>query len=175
MKHNIIVAVCNGNGIGHSNKLPWYYKEELRNFSKVTKGNGNNAIIMGKNTWDSLPKKPLPGRINIVLSSSYQSITNLEYPNTWFCTSLERMNSIPCIKNAELDECWYIGGEVLYKNMIKNPLIDELFISKIPKNFECDRFFPEIPSHFEIYHQNEIITEDGTNILMCKYKKNLLN
>ena len=56
MKHNIIVAVCNGNGIGHSNKLPWYYKEELRNFSKVTKGEGNNAIIMGKNTWDSLPK-----------------------------------------------------------------------------------------------------------------------
>ena len=32
MKHNIIVAICNGNGIGHSNKLPWYYKEELRNF-----------------------------------------------------------------------------------------------------------------------------------------------
>ena len=110
MKHNIIVAVCNGNGIGHSNKLPWYYKEELRNFSKVTKGNGNNAIIMGKNTWDSLPKKPLLGRINIVLSSSYQCTTKLEYHNTWFCKSLEHMNVIPCIDDANLDECWYIGG-----------------------------------------------------------------
>ena len=175
MKHNIIVAVCNGNGIGHSNKLPWYYKEELRNFSKVTKGNGNNAIIMGKNTWDSLPKKPLLGRINIVLSSSYQCTTKLEYHNTWFCKSLEHMNVIPCIDDANLDECWYIGGEVLYKTMIQNPVIDELFISKIPKKYECDCFFREIPSHFEIYDQNEMITEDGTNILMCKYKKNLLN
>ncbi len=110
MKHNIIVAVCNGNGIGHSNKLPWYYKEELRNFSKVTKGNGNNAIIMGKNTWESLPKRPLPGRINIVLSSSFNCIASIDYPGTWFCNSLEQMLSIPCIKHKELDECWYIGG-----------------------------------------------------------------
>ena len=170
MKHNIIVAVCNGNGIGHSNKLPWYYKEELRNFSKVTKGEGNNAIIMGKNTWDSLPKRPLPGRINIVLSSSFKSLTAIKYPSTWFCNSLEQMLSIPCIKYKELDECWYIGGEVLYKTMIKQDVIDKLLISKIPKNFDCDRFFPEIPSHFKLTSETEMPTEDGTKINVCNYE-----
>ena len=56
MLFNIIVAMCNNNGIGKNNSLPWHYKEELIHFSKMTKGNGNNAIIMGKNTWNSLPK-----------------------------------------------------------------------------------------------------------------------
>ena len=60
MLFNIIVAMCNNNGNGKNNSLPWHYKEELIHFSKMTKGNGNNAIIMGKNTWNSLPKKPLP-------------------------------------------------------------------------------------------------------------------
>ena len=170
MKHNIIVAVCNGNGIGHSNKLPWYYKEELRNFSKVTKGNGNNAIIMGKNTWESLPKRPLPGRINIVLSSSFNCIASIDYPGTWFCNSLQQMLSIPCIKYKELDECWYIGGEVLYNTMIKQKVIDNLLISKIPKDFECDRFFPEIPSYFKLTSESTMVTEDNTNITVCKYE-----
>ena len=105
---------------------------------------------MGKNTWESLPKRPLPGRINIVLSSSFNCIADINYPSTWFCNSLEQMLSIPCIKYKELDECWYIGGEVLYKTMIKQDVIDKLLVSKIPKDFECDRFFPEIPAHFKL-------------------------
>ena len=76
MKHNIIVAVCNGNGIGHSNKLPWYYKEELQNFSKATKGNGNNAIIMGKNTYDSI-KTTLKNRDTYILSNSFTIDSNI--------------------------------------------------------------------------------------------------
>ena len=117
------------------------------------------------------PKKPLPGRINIVLSSSFNCITSIHYPGTWFCNSLQQMLSIPCIKYKELDECWYIGGEVLYNTMIKQDIIDTLLVSKIPKNFECDRFFPEIPSHFVLKEQNEMNTEDGTIITVCKYNK----
>ena len=171
MKHNIIVAVCNNNGIGHSNKLPWYYKEELRHFSKVTKGNGNNAIIMGKNTWDSLPKRPLPGRINIVLSSSYNCITDINYESTWFCNSMDQVQSIPCIKNSELDVCWYIGGEILYNNVIQNDMIDGIVLSKIHADFECDKFFPEIPERFKIQETSEIETENGTKISLYKYEK----
>ena len=58
MKFNIIVAKCNNNGIGINNTLPWNIPGDLKRFSKLTTGSGNNAIIMGKNTWLSLPKKP---------------------------------------------------------------------------------------------------------------------
>ena len=65
MKLNIIVAICKENrGIGLNNKLPWNYPEDLKYFSRITKGNGNNAIIMGRNTFESIGKT-LPKRTNI--------------------------------------------------------------------------------------------------------------
>ena len=70
MKLKLIVGVDNQNGIGLNNTLPWYNKEDLKYFSKVTKGDGNNAIIMGSNTWKSLPKRPLPKRLNVILSKN---------------------------------------------------------------------------------------------------------
>ena len=53
MKLKLIVGIDNQNGIGLNNTLPWYNKEDLKYFSKVTKGDGNNVIIMGSNTWKS--------------------------------------------------------------------------------------------------------------------------
>ena len=66
MDYNLIVACSNNYGIGNNGKLPWNIPNDLKRFSKLTKGNGNNAIVMGRKTWDSLPIKPLPNRINII-------------------------------------------------------------------------------------------------------------
>ena len=71
----LIVAVCQGNGIGKENQLPWRIKSELAQFAKLTKStidfSKRNAVIMGRKTWESLPTRvrPLKNRINIVLSS----------------------------------------------------------------------------------------------------------
>ena len=54
MNINIIVAYCKNNGIGFENKMPWHIKSDLKKFQKLTIGNGNNAIIMGKNTYNSI-------------------------------------------------------------------------------------------------------------------------
>ena len=67
---NIIAAICKNRGIGFKNQLPWKLKNEMQYFQKLTTGNGNNAVVMGKNTWNSLPKKPLPKRFHIVLTSN---------------------------------------------------------------------------------------------------------
>ena len=64
---SIILAMDSQNGIGKNNGLPWRIREDLRLFSQITR---NNVVIMGRNTWDSLPKKPLPFRINVVISRS---------------------------------------------------------------------------------------------------------
>ena len=65
----LIVALDNKNGIGKNNKLAWNHSCDLKYFSKLTKGNGNNCIIMGRNTFNSIGKH-LPGRANIILSKS---------------------------------------------------------------------------------------------------------
>lgn len=76
MNFKLIVAMSKNRGIGCNNSLPWNIKEDLVNFSKITKGNGNNAIVMGKNTWLSIRSKPLPKRDNLILSSSLKGIPN---------------------------------------------------------------------------------------------------
>ncbi len=68
MNYNIIAARCLSGGIGFNGKLPWRCKSDLREFSKLTKGNGNNAVVMGRKTWESLPNA-LKDRTNIILSN----------------------------------------------------------------------------------------------------------
>ena len=68
---NIIVAACKNRGIGFKNKLPWKLSKEMKYFKELTIGEKNNAVVMGRNTWLSIPEKnrPLPKRENIVLIS----------------------------------------------------------------------------------------------------------
>ena len=73
MEVHLIWAQDKNGGIGKNNMLPWHISEDLINFKKIT---SNHTIIMGRRTWESLPKKPLPNRRNIVLSS--KKIKNTE-------------------------------------------------------------------------------------------------
>jgi len=72
MKFNLIAAVCRNNGIGYKGDIPWHIKADLQYFSKLTKGNGKNAIVMGHNTWLSLQQhgfsNGLSGRDNFIFS-----------------------------------------------------------------------------------------------------------
>lgn len=75
MQYNLIVSLCLNNGIGFKNQIPWNITNDLRYFSKLTKGDGLNAVIMGNKTWQSLPvvrNKPrgLAERDNFVLASN---------------------------------------------------------------------------------------------------------
>jgi dihydrofolate reductase len=88
MSVKLIVAMCKNNGIGFNNKIPWRISEDMIYFSKKTSGDyvgvnetiKKNAVIMGRNTWDSLPKKykPLPNRFNIVLTRNPQKFLTLD-------------------------------------------------------------------------------------------------
>ena len=91
MKCNIIVAMCKYNdGIGLNGSLPWDIKEDLHHFSKLTKGTGKNAVIMGTNTYKSLNMPGLHGRDNFILSSQLKldftlkntKDGNIEHKNT---------------------------------------------------------------------------------------------
>ena len=141
---NIIVAQCKNGGIGISNDLPWKIKSDLKKFYKLTKGNGNNAIIMGRNTWNSLNNKPLKLRDNLILSTSLNfEITN---DNNYITKTFNNINSIiDFCKNKNYDNIWIIGGEKIYKSFLEyGNIVDNIYLTLIDKDYRCDIFFPHI-------------------------------
>jgi len=153
---NIVVAACKNRGIGVNNKLPWNIKNELQYFKQLTIGNGNNAVVMGKNTWLSL-KKPLPKRSNFVLSTTLQCE---DLPQD--VKLIKDIKSINNLHNGKFfDNIWLIGGESLYRSMIYNVNLSSIFYTEIHQNYVCDTFFPCIPQHFDLYFQSNRIHDDN--------------
>uniref|UniRef100_A0A3Q3WEA2 dihydrofolate reductase n=1 Tax=Mola mola TaxID=94237 RepID=A0A3Q3WEA2_MOLML len=148
---NGIVAVCPDLGIGRNGDLPWHpvrLSNEFRHFRKMTSipsVNGKqNVVIMGKNTWFSIPEKnrPLINRINIVLSKQYKKPpAGAHYLATDFSSALRLVDTELA---EQADQVWVIGGSSLYKELMDVPGTRRLFVTRILKQFECDTFLPEI-------------------------------
>lgn len=126
---NLIVAVDRNWGIGKDNDLLAHIKPDLQYFKNTTKG---HIIVMGYNTYMSLPKRPLPDRTNVVLTSR-----DLDLPGATIVHSIEEI--IEMSKDKKIFIC---GGESLYRQMM--PYADRLYITHIFDAFEADRFFPTI-------------------------------
>ena len=168
---NIIVAYCNNNGIGNNNTMPWKIKSDLSKFKKLTTGNGNNAIVMGKNTWESIIKynkgKALNMRDNLILSTSLniakENNNNLEKS----FNSLDSLYNFISLKNY--DEIWILGGEKIYnlflnKNNNSFFIVKNIYVTYVDYNFECDTFFPYINDNiYNITSKLPHISEYNTN------------
>ncbi len=143
---NIIVAISKNNGIGLNNTLPWDLPEDLKYFKKITTQTTDkdlkNVVIMGRNTWESIPSKfrPLKDRINVILTSSAISSSDNEYILVFknFDEALTKINKI------KHEQIFVIGGERLYREAIQHQNCRKLYITKIHKDFNCDRFFPQL-------------------------------
>lgn len=157
---NIIVACSSNQGIGNKNSLPWHFKSDLKYFAKLTKGQGNNAIVMGKNTWLSLPRKPLPKRDNLILSKSLKE-------NNCF-QSIDAIKEF--IKTKDYDEVWIIGGSQIYNQFINDDCVKRIYITHVERNYNCDTFFPKIPDDFLLIETNSI-TENETKLTFNIYEK----
>lgn len=134
-RFNIIVAIDGKNGIAKNGVIPWRNKADFEHFRKTTIGQGNNVVIMGRKTYESLPDnfRPLPSRKNIVLSS--QPITGVDTYTT-FVAALKECSSY--------NQVFVIGGQRLYEEAITHYLYlcDCMYISHIPGDFDCDVTFP---------------------------------
>ena len=126
---NIIVAIAKNNAIGKDNDLLWRISDDLKRFKKYTT---NNSIIMGKNTFLSLPKGALPNRQNIVITDD----KNDKFENVDIVYSIDE-----AIETATKD-IFIIGGGMVYKTFL--PLADRLYLTRVDKDFDGDVFFPEI-------------------------------
>lgn len=128
---NVVLACCKNGGIGINNRLPWNIKDELQMFKIIT---NNATIIMGYNTWCSLPKKPLLNRTNVVLTRSKEKKEELlKNYDIIVLTCIEE-----ALKKYKNEQCYYIGGASIYNYLIENNLISNLYISIIHKEYNTD-------------------------------------
>ena len=149
---SIIVAIAENNAIGKNNNLLWHISEDLKYFKKIT---SKHTVIMGENTWLSLPVKPLPSRKNIVISPNI----NLNLENVFVARSIQNAIDL-CDDNTEN---FIIGGGKIYEQFL--PVADKLYITKVHQHFDADVFFSEIDTNiFKLESQSEIFTDAANNL-----------
>ncbi len=155
-----IIAVSRDLAIGRDGRLPWHYSADLRFFKETTTG---NAVVMGANTWRSIGK-PLPGRLNIVLSRSGK----IETPG-----EVMRLNSVDEV--AELArylnrDVFIIGGAKTYAEFAD--VIEKWIVTEIPVEVpDADTFMPEgFLDEFEISSLHELGDDLAVKIFQRRRK-----
>ena len=166
MKINLAVAFSKNYGIGFKNNLPWcHLKKDMTFFSKRTTGSGNNAVIMGKNTWLSIPecRRPLKNRTNIVISSSSPPPPLSLDGNPHVFSSIN--DAMSFCESAKYDELWVIGGSRIYDEFLNTCYnkLNRVYITCVFGDYECDTFI-----HFSAADYC-VETEEHNNEERCHY------
>lgn len=156
---SLIACIDKNYGIGKNNRLLYKIKDDLKRFKELTTG---HIVIMGRKTYESLPKerRPLPGRINIVITRHQLLAPKLDATNAALDTHLITAHSpAQALKIAEelakeaqgearveaQGEIFIIGGESIYRQFM--PLADRLYLTEVKAQqpaFTADTYFPEI-------------------------------
>lgn len=161
-KVSIIVAVADNLAIGLNGQLLWNMPTDMKRFKELTTG---HTIIMGRKTFESLPKGALPNRKNIVLTSSSEA----NYPNTIICKNLEEALHI----SSEEEEVFIIGGASVYKSALD--IADILYLTQVHHSFEADTFFPQIDCSQWEEIEKQVFPADEKNaypFTFLTYKRN---
>lgn len=134
--YKIIVCVNLSNSIGNDNNgLLYNIKNDLKHFKELTSG---NIIVMGKNTYDSLPNGCLPNRVNVVMSKKLSSSQD----NFLVAHSFSDVNDI-CKKYPDKD-CFIIGGGSIYEQAIQLGLCDTIYMTLVEDTYDGLIKFPEL-------------------------------
>jgi dihydrofolate reductase len=135
-----LIVCCDASyGIGYQNVLPWNIPEEMKLFRKKTVANSNNCVIMGKNTFHSIPKKyfPLASRVNCIITTSEPDTK--ETKNTYICRNMDEVFKF--IEQTQFEEYWVIGGKMIYDLFLKANRVKEVHMSILNKTYTCDTWF----------------------------------
>lgn len=171
-KFSMVLASDSKNGIWVNNTLPWSLKKDMQFFKKLSTKTEDekkcNALVMWRKTWESIPLKfrPLPGRINCVLSHN----TSLKLD--W---AIVFNNFEDCMK--ELSENWnvenifVIGGSYLYNSLVDHAQLETIHMTNIEWDFWCDTFFIGIPKEFFLHKFSSTEEENWIEFQFCEYKK----
>ena len=155
MKITLIAAHDPNLLIGAEGGLPWRYPEDLKHFKKHTL---DQTVVMGRGVFEELNEIPLPGRRNIVLS------TSKVYDHVATYTSLDDVLQVL----DDVSEVFIIGGGVLYNQTL--PIADRLIITEIKKEYMGDTFFPEYRNMIGIMWR-EVKRDDHDDLAFVEYER----
>jgi dihydrofolate reductase len=151
---SIIVAKANNNVIGGNNKLLWHLSKDLKRFKEITTG---NTIIMGRKTFESLPKV-LPNRHHVVITSNKNF--RLDSESVTIVNSIEEI--VDKYKDS-VEEAFIIGGGEIYNLLL--PYTNKLYLTRVHKDFEGDTYFPNLDlSNWEVSYKSEVFSDDEENL-----------
>ena len=150
MTLSIIVAIASDGAIGRANDLLWHLPADLKRFKELTTG---HTILMGRKTFESLPRGPLPNRRNIIISRSLPAQPGAEvYP-----TIQQAMEAC-----ASDEEVFIIGGGEIYRQLL--PTTERIYLTRVQASFpDAEVFFPELDPTEWIEEAREVYPRDERN------------
>ena len=161
MKHfKALAAMSENRVIGNNQRIPWHLPEDFKWFKKMTTG---QIIVMGRKTFESIGK-PLPGRLNIVISHSDRNSEGV----TWVHSLREAFE-----RTRDLPEVMVIGGASIYEQALASA--ERLYLTYIDHVFMADTFFPPFSETEWICCETTLRPRDEANLYdltFCRYEKN---
>lgn len=154
----LIVCLNTRRVIGNDGKLLYHIKNDLANFKSITSG---NVVIMGRNTFESLPNKsPLSNRVNIVITSDENYCVDAN-DDIYIVHSIE--DAISMSKSLFYDkDAFVIGGASIYDQFLKKGVIEEMYLTKVYDDAEGDTVFPQYDESEWKPFYNSTVQREGT-------------
>ena len=141
----LVLAVAENGVIGSHGAIPWRISDDLKRFKQLTLG---KPVVMGRKTWDSLPKKPLPGRTNIVVTRRHD----------WTAEGAVVVHSLDDILAGSSDVS-VIGGGEIYREAL--PHADRIELTEVHRDFAGDALFVFDRSQWRETAREDHVTPDG--------------
>jgi dihydrofolate reductase / thymidylate synthase len=168
----IAAATQKDRGIGFQNAIPWRLKHDMEEFKRITleaKEGFQNAIIMGRKTWESIPKRfrPLAGRFNVVLTRSVDKEKDMQGAAQAGSLKLA-FQLLP----ENVDKVFIAGGAKVYAEALLSPYCERIYHTTIFKEYTCDTFFPVIdPTRFELQIVGPILQDGDIQFQFTQYTR----
>ena len=142
----LVVAIANNGVIGNNGAIPWHISDDMKRFKALTIG---HTVVMGRKTWDSLPKRPLPGRINVVVTRQ----------KDWRADGAVTASSLGQATAGTSGTVMVIGGAEICERAL--PLASRIELTEIHQDFEGDARFVLDRSGWNETLREDHVTPDG--------------
>jgi dihydrofolate reductase len=153
----LVVAIADNGVIGKDGAIPWRIPEDMKRFKAITVG---HTMVMGRKTWDSLPRKPLPGRVNVVVTRQ----------KDWQAEGAVTAGSLGQATAGTSGTVMVIGGAEIYERAL--PLASRIELTEVHRAFDGDAKFHLDRSSWKETFREDHVTPDGLHYSYVTLERN---